>query len=100
MRPAFARAARVALLALAALSCSSDRINSPRKIASGGLSFAESVNIPPIVITEVMPDPSKVADASGEWFELYNGGTTPVNLHNYILGSNNANETQAINADL
>ena len=101
MRLALARAARVTLLAFAALSCSSDRINSPHKSATAsGLSFAEAAAIPPIVITEVMADPSKVADASGEWFELYNGGTTPVNLRNYILGSNNANETQAINADL
>ena len=33
-----------------------------------------------VVITEIMPDPVAISDASGEWFEVYNTGTTAVNL--------------------
>ena len=33
-----------------------------------------------VVITEIMPDPSKVADDQGEYFEIYNAGGTAVDL--------------------
>ena len=38
------------------------------------------VNEHNIVINEIMKNPSAVSDASGEWFELYNGGETAVDL--------------------
>jgi len=33
-----------------------------------------------IVITEVMVNPAAVSDAYGEWFEIYNNDTIPINL--------------------
>jgi DNA/RNA endonuclease G (NUC1)/PKD repeat protein len=33
-----------------------------------------------LVISEVMPDPTKVLDAAGEWFEVYNAGDDAVDL--------------------
>jgi len=33
-----------------------------------------------IVFTEVMPNPAAVADASGEWFEIYNAAANPVDM--------------------
>lgn len=38
-----------------------------------------------IVITEIMPNPKVAADTSGEWFELYNAGTSTVNLSGYTI---------------
>jgi hypothetical protein len=37
-------------------------------------------------ITEVMIDPAAVADADGEWIELFNGGDDPVNVAGWTLG--------------
>lgn len=44
-----------------------------------------------VVITEFMANPKAVADTSGEWIELYNAGTTSVDLNGWTLkdaGSN------------
>ena len=42
-----------------------------------------------LVINEFLADPSAVTDANGEWLEIYNRGTTSVNLQNYKLVSGN-----------
>jgi len=44
-----------------------------------------------VVITEIMQNPSAVTDGLGEWFEVFNPGTSPVDLagwHLTDLGSN------------
>jgi hypothetical protein len=38
-----------------------------------------------IVITEIMANPGAVGDDKGEWFEVYNAGTTTVNLKGWKL---------------
>jgi MYXO-CTERM domain-containing protein len=38
-----------------------------------------------LLITEAMPDPSGT-DADREWFEIYNSGTTAINLTGYAVG--------------
>jgi hypothetical protein len=39
-----------------------------------------------LVINEVLSNPGgTISDANGEWFELYNAGTRPVNLHNLVI---------------
>jgi DNA/RNA endonuclease G (NUC1) len=40
-----------------------------------------------IVINEILADPSVVADADGEWFEVLNRGTVPVDLQGYQIAS-------------
>ena len=46
-------------------------------------------NAPPpvaqIVITEIMKDPNAVLDSAGEWFELYNAGTDPVDINGWTI---------------
>lgn len=42
-----------------------------------------------IVINEVMADPSAVADADGEWFEVTNRGTSAVNIQGWTIAGNN-----------
>ena len=39
----------------------------------------------PIIINEVMINPSAVSDANGEYVELYNSGTTPVDMAGWTL---------------
>lgn len=43
-----------------------------------------------VIITEIMPDPSAVSDANGEWFEIYNTTDSPINLNGWILHDNSA----------
>lgn len=38
-----------------------------------------------IVICEIMQNPSAVPDTDGEWLELYNRGSAPVDIDGYIL---------------
>jgi predicted amidohydrolase len=40
---------------------------------------------PKVVITELMMNPSAVADAKGEWIELYNAGSTAVDLGGWTV---------------
>lgn len=47
-----------------------------------------------ILINEIMADP--VADESlNEWIEIYNNGSSPVNVSNWIVGDDNDNDTIA-----
>jgi hypothetical protein len=39
----------------------------------------------PIIITEFMADPDKVADTAGEWFEVHNTGSQPVDMNGWTL---------------
>jgi len=39
-----------------------------------------------LVINEIMRDPAAVDDSAGEWFELYNADTVPVNLDGWTIG--------------
>lgn len=38
-----------------------------------------------IIITEFMPDPAKVSDASGEWFEVYNTSNHPIDMNGWYI---------------
>jgi DNA/RNA endonuclease G (NUC1)/PKD repeat protein len=81
MRSTSLRLAAASALALVLVACTDtgDGLlspNAPRLTVTPGSN---------LVITEVMADPSKVADASGEWFEVYNPGPSSVNLKGYKL---------------
>lgn len=65
-----------------ACSTSVDQPTSPR-LAPGGPNHDVAPGAPQLVIVEVMADPSKVADAAGEYIKLYNPGPVDVNLQNY-----------------
>ncbi|HEX6747488.1 MAG TPA: DNA/RNA non-specific endonuclease [Longimicrobium sp.] len=83
MRPTPIRVALTAALGLVMVACTDTGTemvapSGPRHdvVASNGL-----------MITEVMPDPTKVADTAGEWFEVYNGGSAAVDLQGYKIVS-------------
>jgi len=42
----------------------------------------------PLVINEIMQNPSAVADSAGEWFELYNPTSTPVDIDGWTIADN------------
>jgi len=77
---------RTPILAASALvlacSTSIDQPTNPR-LGPKGPSQDVTPGAPQLVIVEVMADPSKVADAAGEYIKLYNPGPVDVNLQNY-----------------
>ena len=44
-----------------------------------------------LLISEIMANPSGIPDTRGEWFELYNPTTEPVNLRGFDLGDDGSN---------
>src|SRR3954471_71116 len=100
MRPISFRAISAGVLALLVVACS-DTATDPMAPGSARRSIVPGV--PDLVITELMADPSKVADASGEWFEIYNPGPQSVNLKGFKLVSGSGatgSETHTIATDV
>lgn len=52
-----------------------------------------------IVITEIMQNPNAVADATGEWFEVFNAGTATANLNGWTI-KDNGSDSHTINNDV
>ena len=105
MRPSLRhplRLARTIALGVAALSCSADGITGPASIQPVSTPAAAATAVPPLVITEIMADPTKVADNLGEWIEIYNAGDTPIDLRSYRLDSYNGTnpETHVIGSSV
>lgn len=53
----------------------------------------------PILISEIMVDPSKVTDANGEWFEIFNLSNCDVDINGYQF-SDNGTESFTIGSSL
>ncbi|HEU0299095.1 MAG TPA: DNA/RNA non-specific endonuclease [Longimicrobium sp.] len=81
------RALGAAALALVLASCSSDLVTDAPS-GTAGLDVTITAG-PSLVINEIMPNPGAVLDDLGEWFEIYNTGTTPVDLNGYRVASAN-----------
>jgi len=43
-----------------------------------------------IVINEIMQNPSAVSDSDGEWFELYNAGSTDVDINGWTIADDDS----------
>jgi predicted extracellular nuclease len=54
------------------------------------------VTPPPLVINEIIQNPSAVGDASGEWFEIYNPTANPVDIDGWTI-SDNGSDSHVIN---
>jgi len=52
----------------------------PLALALYGLVFRALVCVCPLLVWEIQPDPTRVDDASGEWFELHNPGAESCSL--------------------
>ncbi len=46
---------------------------------------ATPAEIPELLFTEVMQNPNDVGDSDGEWFEIYNYGSTTVDINGYVI---------------
>lgn len=78
---------RAAALVIA-LGCSADRLAAPvAPVVGGEAALLATAAESPLVITEIMGNPNAVDDAVGEWFEVYNGGNTPIDLQGYQIRS-------------
>lgn len=73
-------------LALLVVSCATDRPTGPR-ISHDVVALVGGTGTPLVLITELMPDPTKVADAAGEWFEVFNAGNTSVDMSGWKIVS-------------
>ncbi len=101
MRISRLRTSLLVLSAFVLVSCMGESITGPA--APVATPRADVVAGGGIIITEVMPDPTKVLDAAGEWFELYNAGTDDINLKNYKIVSAaglTASESHTIASDV
>lgn len=45
---------------------------------------------PDVIITEIMQNPNAVLDSDGEWFEIYNNGSTDVDINGWIVKDNDS----------
>ncbi|MFZ5433901.1 MAG: lamin tail domain-containing protein [Calditrichota bacterium] len=56
-----------------------------------------TVAAPPaeLIFTEIMPNPNfaSLEDSLGEWFEIYNPSTSPVDISGWIIGDNSGADT-------
>jgi len=50
-----------------------------------------------VVINEIMQNPSAVPDSNGEWFELYNGGSSVVDVNGWTIADNDFDSHVIIN---
>ncbi|NUN14736.1 MAG: lamin tail domain-containing protein, partial [Myxococcales bacterium] len=60
-------------------SCSDNSVCSGTELCDG---LAAGL---PLMITEIMADPLAVSDANGEWFEIYNGTGTSININGWTI---------------
>jgi hypothetical protein len=87
--------------------CTNDRCDFVRgcvyinNSACGGGSGGDSGGSPDgeLVVSEIMYNPNAVTDASGEWFELYNAGSSAVNLNDWSI-SDYGTDSFTIDQDL
>ncbi len=59
-----------------------------KTITCDGIVQSGSSSAPDLIITEIMQNPSDVSDAYGEWFEIYNYGSTTVDINGYVIKDN------------
>ena len=52
-----------------------------------------------VIITEIMQNPASVSDANGEWFEVYNSGSSNIDINGWII-SDNGSDSHLINEEI
>jgi len=61
---------------------------------SGGTGSSEE-----LIITEIMYNPNAVSDTTGEWLEIYNPGSSAVNLNGWVI-KDHGTDSYTINQDV
>jgi hypothetical protein len=52
-----------------------------------------------VIITEIMQNPASVSDANGEWFEVYNSGSSNIDINGWQI-SDNGSDSHLINGEI
>jgi DNA/RNA endonuclease G (NUC1) len=87
MHSSTTRSLRIAAMGLLLVACHADRVLAPSSARPApGAARRATAAAGGIIITEFLPDPNGT-DTFGEWFELYNTGSTDVDLLGYTIGS-------------
>lgn len=88
------------------LGCTYFNINNDSCLASSVIDSSENTNSDNknssqinIVITEIMYNPEAVSDTYGEWFEIYNSGSSEVNLRGWSV-TDSGTDSFVINEEL
>lgn len=58
----------------------------------------QAASVSDLLITEIMANPMQVSDSNGEWFELFNPTSSPINLQGLTLSDDTSNE-HTVSAD-
>jgi hypothetical protein len=60
-------------------------------IASASTSYASSLQLGDLLISEVLANPSAVSDSNGEYFELFNSSNQAINLNGFTISDDGSN---------
>jgi len=56
--------------------------------ANSGQTFGDAPPPSPLVINEIIQNPSAVSDTNGEWFEIYNTTASPIDIDGWTIEDN------------
>ena len=65
--------------------CASTTVMARGDLGSPGAANRCTLTVHPLVITEILQNPSATSDYVGEWFEVHNPGTEPVDMNGYTI---------------
>lgn len=51
-----------------------------------------------LMVTEIMQNPSSVADANGEWFEVFNPTQSPINMQGWYIKDNDSDSIKVLSS--
>ncbi len=65
--------------------CASTTVMARGDLGSPGAANRCTLTVHPLVITEILQNPGATSDYAGEWFEVHNPGTEPVDMNGYTI---------------
>ena len=65
--------------------CASTTVMARGDLGSPGAANRCTLTVHPLVITEILQNPGATSDYTGEWFEVHNPGTEPVDMTGYTI---------------
>ena len=65
--------------------CASTTVMARGDLGSPGAANRCTLTVNPLVITEILQNPGATSDYTGEWFEVHNPGTEPVDMTGYTI---------------
>lgn len=69
-------------------------------VLNGENEIAEKPTTESLIITEIMYNPDAISDTDGEWIEIYNTTTSPIQLQNLIIRRESTGDSHTISESL